>query len=109
VDVIEIRPEEPHDTSSIRRVHREAFDSDQDANIVDALRTSDGTSPSLVAIENAEVIGHILYSSASIGTLAGAALGPAAVRPAWQLRARRRRVLTSRTDIAPGARAFAAY
>jgi putative acetyltransferase len=84
VNVIEIRPEQANDIPAIRHVHREAFQNDQEGNIVDALRIGDGTLLSLVATVDGEVIGHILYSSASVGALAGAALGPMAVRPTWQ-------------------------
>lgn len=82
---IEIREENPGDARVIHALNREAFDQEQEANIVDALRQNGAVLLSLVAILDGEVAGHILYSPISIGdTLEGAALGPMAVRPGLQ-------------------------
>ena len=81
---IEIRSERPRDVEAIRRVNRAAFDQDGEGRIVDALRARGAVRLSLVAVVNDEVVGHILFSPAAIGTLAGAALGPMAVAPARQ-------------------------
>jgi putative acetyltransferase len=79
--MIEIRKEEPNDIPAIRRLNDAAFGQPQEGRIVDALRAGSATLLSLVAVIDGEVVGHVLYSPASIGLLAGAALGPMAVRP----------------------------
>ena len=58
---------------------------DQEGNIVDALRSNGAASLSLVATLDGRVVGHIMYSPASVeGGVTGAALGPMAVHPAHQ-------------------------
>jgi predicted N-acetyltransferase YhbS len=51
----------------------------QEANIVDALRSNGAALLSLVATLDRHIVGPILHSSAAIGDLNGAALGPMAV------------------------------
>ena len=71
--------------AAIRELNRLAFGQDQEGNIVDALRSNAAASLSLVATLNGQVVGHIIYSPASVGDRAtGAALGPMAVLPAHQ-------------------------
>jgi putative acetyltransferase len=82
--MIEIRPEEAGDIAAIREVNRRAFGQDQEARIVDALRSNGAAQLSLVAIKQDRVIGHIMYSPLRIGGLCGAALGPMAVAPEEQ-------------------------
>ena len=82
----EILPEQPGDLLAIREVHRRAFGQDQEANIVDALRANGAVLVSLVATLGGEVVGHVVYSPATIGPLEGAALGPIAVTPEHQKR-----------------------
>ena len=82
----EIRPERPDDLLAIREVHQRAFGQDQEANIVDALRANGAVLVSLVATLGDEVVGHVLYSPATIGSITGAALGPVAVAPDVQNR-----------------------
>src|SRR5215211_599324 len=79
--MIQIREELPHDISAIRELNRRAFQQEQEANIVDALRSNGAALLSLAAIVNGEVVGHIMYSPALVGGLSGAALGPMAVLP----------------------------
>jgi putative acetyltransferase len=81
---IEVRREHPGDIPAIRDVHRRAFEQDQEANIVDALRSNGAVSLSLVATLNNRVLGHIMYSPAEVGQLTGAGLGPMAVLPEHQ-------------------------
>jgi putative acetyltransferase len=81
---LEIRAERPDDIAAIRDVNRRAFAQDQEADIVDALRTNDAALLSLVAAADDRVVGHIMYSPASIGSVTGAALGPMAVDPGHQ-------------------------
>ena len=82
--MIEIRQEQPRDIPAIREVNRLAFEQDQEGNIVDALRSNGAALASLVATDTEKIVGHIMYSPASIGLLSGAALGPMAVRPDYQ-------------------------
>jgi putative acetyltransferase len=81
---IEIAEERSGDVAAIRDVNRRAFEQDQEGNIVDALRSNGGALLSLVATLNGLVVGHILYSPISIGSVTGAALGPMAVLPEHQ-------------------------
>jgi len=84
--VIEIRQEAPCDIPAIREVNRRAFGQDHEGNIIDALRTNRAALLSLVASMTGQVVGHIMYSPATVGTLNGAALGPVAVLPDHQRR-----------------------
>ena len=66
--MIEIREEHPADVAAIRDVNASAF----------------SVLLSLVAIRQGRVVGHIMYSPASVGSTMGAALGPMAVLLAYQ-------------------------
>jgi putative acetyltransferase len=81
---MEIREEQSGDVDAVRGVNRAAFEQAQEADLVDALRGAGAAMLSLVAVVDGEVVGHILYSPASIGTLNGAALAPMAVLPDFQ-------------------------
>lgn len=81
---MEIREETAADVEAIREVNRRAFGQDQEGNIVDALRSNGAALLSLVAIVDGEVVGHILYSPATVGETTGAALGPMSVLPEFQ-------------------------
>lgn len=82
--VIEIRDEQPGDVDAIREVNRQAFDQEQEGRIVDALRQRGAVILSLVAVADAVIVGHIMFSPLAVGPLVGAALGPMAVIPARQ-------------------------
>jgi putative acetyltransferase len=98
VAVIEIREERPEDLATIRAVNQRAFEQDQEANIVDALRVDGGAMLSLVAIVDGVIAGHILYSPIEIGGLTGAALGPMAVLPTHQRQGIGSRLVEAGTD-----------
>jgi putative acetyltransferase len=83
-ELVEIREERPEDIAAIRDVNNRAFGQQQEGNIVDVLRSNGATLLSLVATLDGRVVGHILYTPASIGTVAGAALGPMSVLPEHQ-------------------------
>jgi putative acetyltransferase len=89
---VTIRTEEPDDRPGIHRVHEAAFRRDEEARLVDALRASRAFIPSLsiVAVEGAEVVGHVLFTSLTVRrpgeVRPGLALAPLAVLPAWQSR-----------------------
>ena len=82
--MFEIREEAPGDIIAIRDVNMRAFGQDQEGNIIDALRSNAASLLSLVATLKGRVVGHIMYSPASVGEVAGAALGPMAVLPEHQ-------------------------
>jgi putative acetyltransferase len=88
--VIEIRPEKPEDIPAIRQVHIQAFHpSPNEALLVDLLRQAGKALFSLVALSEGLVVGHVLFSPATIapaspGILRGLGLAPVGVRPAFQ-------------------------
>ena len=85
---IVIRPETSADLKAIRRVNCLAFGQDSEAWLVDALREGGYFRVSLVADQDGQVVGHILFSDLSISTDAGEvaalALVPLAVLPDLQ-------------------------
>src|SRR5437867_3527127 len=85
--LIEIREERSDDVPAIRDVNNRAFGQEQEADIVDALRSNGAGLLSLVATLSGQVVGHIMYSPIAVGgKLTGAALGPMAVLPEYQRR-----------------------
>ena len=82
-----IRPEEPEDYSAVHTVNAAAFETPAEANLVEALRKQASPVISLVAEEQGEIVGHILFSPV---TLTGNAelkimgLAPMAVLPRCQ-------------------------
>ncbi|MDX1643782.1 MAG: N-acetyltransferase [Thermoanaerobaculia bacterium] len=84
---LEIRPETPADHAAIRRVNRRAFDQDDEADLVDRLRTSAEPFVSLVAELDGEIVGHIAFTPARLERhpeLHLLALAPMAVDPSQQ-------------------------
>jgi putative acetyltransferase len=83
-----IRPEALGDHDAIRQVNRLAFGQDDEARLVDELRTGSYLRVSLVAEQSGRVIGHILFSDLPIiteaGTVQALALAPMAVLPEYQ-------------------------
>jgi putative acetyltransferase len=83
-----IRPESTADEDAIRHVNRLAFDQDEEARLVDALREGGFVRVSLVAEHEGQVVGHILFSDLPIiagdGTVAALAPAPMAVLPELQ-------------------------
>lgn len=90
--MLTIRPEIPSDRESIYRVNHEAFGQEVESRLVDALRLSSAFIPelSLVALEDSEIVGHILFTRLTLRddsvTHPALALAPMAVSPAWQRR-----------------------
>jgi putative acetyltransferase len=83
-DLLEIREEVPADVAAIREVNDRAFGQRQEGDLVDALRANGAARLSLVATLDGRVVGHVMYSPANVGAVAGAALGPMAVLPEHQ-------------------------
>jgi putative acetyltransferase len=83
-----IRPETSGDQEAIRNVNRLAFGQDAEAQLVDALWDGGHVRVSLVAEQDGQVVGHILFSDLPIfteaGTVSALALAPMAVLPAFQ-------------------------
>ena len=80
-----IRSEQRGDEAGIRNVYLQAFDTDVEANLVDALRQAGIELISMVAEENGGLVGHILFSPVTIDGYEGAmGLAPMAVLPHWQ-------------------------
>lgn len=85
--MIQIREERPEDIEAIRRINLEAFGQPAEAEVVDQLREACENLLSLVAVEGGEVVGHILFSPATIGEegaaleVSGMGLAPMAVLP----------------------------
>jgi putative acetyltransferase len=86
--MLDVRPERPADHDAARRVHQEAFGpGSPEAGLVDALRASGAAVPELclVAVDDDEVVGHIVFSRATLGSGHEVlALAPMAVLPERQ-------------------------
>ena len=83
-----IRPEKPEDHEGIRDINMKAFETEAEANLVEALRKSGVHLISLVAEEKGTLVGHILFSPVSLegnpGAPPMAGLAPMAVLPERQ-------------------------
>lgn len=83
-----IRPEVTEDRDAIRRVNRDAFGGEAEANLVEALRDLGYVELSLVAEHDGRVVGHLLFSEirviAGSTTLKALSLAPMAVLPEFQ-------------------------
>lgn len=81
------RPESPDDVEAIREVNLAAFPTREEADLVDALRSSDAWIDGLsIVTEDAEgaVVGHALLSRCHIDGAPALALAPCAVLPRVQ-------------------------
>jgi putative acetyltransferase len=86
--VIGVRDERPDDAGAIRAIHDAAFGGQVEGRIVDRLRRETTPYIGLVAVEDGEVVGHVVFSGATLHCYGAPypilALGPMAVRPARQ-------------------------
>ncbi len=85
--MISILKERPEDVEAVRRINEMAFCREAEADVVDKLRESCPGLLSLVASQGEEVIGHLLFSPATIEEdkiLEGMGLAPLAVLPEFQ-------------------------
>ena len=86
--MIVVRSEEAEDIDQVRLINYRAFDGGPEASMVDALRANCGDAMSLVAEEEGQVIGHILFTPVAIEgrarTVIGMGLAPMAVLPERQ-------------------------
>jgi len=86
-----VRPETPSDYEAIDELLRSAFDGADESQLVRSLRASDNYVPdlALVAEENDQVVGHIVFSYATLKDdeeFRVLALAPMAVTPGLQRR-----------------------
>ncbi len=83
-----IRPEEEPDYPAIRIVNERAFGGREEADLVDSLRNDRLVIVSLVALEDDNVVGHILFSRMTVDDLErqipAVALAPMGVLPEYQ-------------------------
>lgn len=83
-----VRAEQPGDSDSIGAVHRAAFPTSAEAEVVARLRRAGAALVSLVALQDGQVVGHVVCSPAWIEgvewRLDAVLLGPLAVVPAFQ-------------------------
>lgn len=92
--MITIRAELTEDRTAVRRVNEGAFGRTTEADLVDALRAAAAPLLSLVAEEDGEVVGHLLFSPVTVETACPSdavpalllGLAPVAVLPEWQNR-----------------------
>ncbi len=88
--MIAIRPETASDVEAIRHVNEQAFGGTSEAVLVDALRDRGAVTLSFVAVQDAHVVAHILFSPVEIvaaeGIVTGIGLGPMSVLPKFQRR-----------------------
>jgi putative acetyltransferase len=83
---LDVHLERPEERAAALAVERTAFgDGAEEVGIVRAVRDEEG-SFALVAVEDAEVVGHVQFSRGWIGGTAVLALGPVGVRPDRQRR-----------------------
>ncbi len=84
--MIEIRKEESRDHEAIHQLNLIAFDNGPEAVLVDTLRASCEEYVSFVAVEDGSVIGHILFTPATVEgcSAVGMGLAPMSVVPSLQ-------------------------
>jgi putative acetyltransferase len=80
--------EGPGDWAAIRAVNERAFGRTEEANVVEKIRANCPDILSLVALREGRVVGHVLFSPATIdtdnGPIMGMGLAPMAVPPECQ-------------------------
>lgn len=82
-----VRSENPADHEQVRRLNLAAFESAEEADIVDSLRLQADPIVSLVAVQDEQVVGHIMFSPMTLERsreLFLMGLGPMAVDPPRQ-------------------------
>ncbi len=86
--MVTIRQEQPEDIAAVRTINEKAFGQPSEAGIVDSIRGTCEDAVSLVAVDDDQVVGHILFSPVSAlgqkGVVHGMGLAPMAVLPERQ-------------------------
>jgi putative acetyltransferase len=87
MSMMAIRAATPRDREAIRLVEEHAFGQRSEAGLVDAIVAQGDAIVELVAVEDGQVVGHILFSRLHIESEAGefpaVALAPLAVEPSF--------------------------
>ena len=84
---IRVRPETDADRAAVFAINAAAFPTDAEAQLVDSLRMSADPLVSLVAVDNDDVVGHIMFSTVTLAPfdeLQLMGLAPMAVSPSLQ-------------------------
>ena len=83
-----IRPSEPDDDAGIRAIHRAAFPTGAEADLVEALMREGDAIVSLVEDRQSEIVGHVLLSRMAVTgdglALRALGLAPVGVLPGFQ-------------------------
>jgi putative acetyltransferase len=83
-----VRPRTVTDDNTIARINEIAFGAPDEARLIRALREADAAAIEMVAIENAQLVGHILFSVLEVtvdgSAVKALALAPMAVEPSHQ-------------------------
>ena len=86
--MITFRQEEPCDQLAIRRVNEGGFGTSEEADLVDALREANAIVLSMVALDDEDIVSHILFTEVVVtqadSQFTGLGLGPMAVLPCHQ-------------------------
>ncbi|MHC4666547.1 MAG: GNAT family N-acetyltransferase [Planctomycetota bacterium] len=100
--VTTLRREEIADETAVRVLNEQAFGQPNEANLVDALRERGAAVLSMVAIDNEQVVAHVLFTEAIVTEanpqFRALCLGPMAVSPTCQRRGIGSRLLQSALD-----------
>jgi putative acetyltransferase len=87
-NLLTIRPETPEDIPLIYQINHQAFARDNEAELVERLRRENAITLSLVAVQDEQVVGHVLISPVTVhnedSQWEAVALGPMAVLPSYQ-------------------------
>ncbi|MEN6341206.1 MAG: N-acetyltransferase [Methanospirillum sp.] len=87
MNLIVLREERPGDEAAVREVHTVAFEGPVEARIVDRLREACTDLVSLVAVDDGRIVGHVLFSPATVERgPGGMGLAPLAVLPEYRRR-----------------------
>ena len=97
------RAEKREDVPGICLIHEKAFRATQEADVINKLRSNCHELLSLVALHEDKLVGHILFSPATIegdhGVLEGMGLAPMAVLPDYQRKGIGSKLVRSGMDI----------
>lgn len=80
---MEIRPESPNDYPHIQSIHLKSFPNATEADLVDRLRSDSYAVISLVAQEDDQLVGHVMFSRMS-APFRALGMAPVAVLPDWR-------------------------
>ena len=99
---MDIRPEAPGDAETIHALVAEAFGQALEADLIDRLREDGDVAISLVAVDDGDIVGHVLFSPMT-APFRALGLGPVAVLPARERTGIARRLIVEGVALARGA------